>query len=89
LNRLVGVQVAVVTRFFLEQEQQLTTLVGGTNCVEEVMKLSYNSLESEDLISFSWGRCCKLGFEPAHAFAVQGRLDDEVYDMFSTAYTVA
>jgi hypothetical protein len=44
---------------------------------------------SEDLILFSRGRCCKLGFKPAHAFAVQRRLDDEVYDMPSTAYTVA
>jgi hypothetical protein len=44
---------------------------------------------SEDLILFNRGRCCKLGFEPAHAFAVQCRLNDEVYDMPSTAYTVA
>ena len=38
---------------------------------------------------FSQGRCCKLGFEPAHAFAVQRRLNNKVYNIPSTAYTVA
>jgi hypothetical protein len=38
---------------------------------------------------FSRGRCCKLGFKPAYAFAVQRRLNNKVYNMPSTAYTVA
>jgi hypothetical protein len=43
---------------------------------------------SKKLILLSWGRLCELGFEPAYAFAVQRRLDDEVYNMPSTAYAV-
>jgi hypothetical protein len=37
LERVVGVQAVVVTRFFLEREEQLMTLVRGANCVYEVV----------------------------------------------------
>ena len=43
---------------------------------------------SKKLILLSWGRLCELGFELAYAFAIQRRLNDEVYNMLSTAYAV-
>jgi hypothetical protein len=42
----------------------------------------------KELILLSWGRLYELGFKPAYVFAVQRRLNDEVYNMPSTAYAV-
>ena len=85
---VVAIQNVVVAWFFLEREEQLAKLVRGANCVHKVVELAKNSIGSKKLVLLAWGRLCKLSFEAAHALAVQRRLNDEVYDMASTAYAV-